>query len=65
MLWVPSEVMLKLKFMMDINGWHGLKPDLLKLTQETLNSKTKDVGLMDSLSNHLLITLMPSELSNS
>jgi len=49
MHWVQSVLMLKLKFMMVINGWPGLKEDLLKLRQEMLNFKIKDVGLMDSL----------------
>jgi hypothetical protein len=39
-------------FRMDINGWPGLKQDLLKLKTEMLNSKIKDVGPMDSLSDH-------------
>jgi hypothetical protein len=44
---------------MDINGWLGLNPDLLKLRTEMLNFKIKDVGLMVSSSDHLLIMLMP------
>ena len=50
---------------MDIHGWHGLKQDLLKLKEEMLNFKTKDVGQMDSLSDHWLIMLMPLQLFNS
>ena len=49
---------------MDINGWHGLKQDLLKLKQEMLNSKTKDAGPMDFSSDHQLIMLMPKVSSN-
>jgi hypothetical protein len=52
MLWVPFVLMLKLKFMMVIHGWHGLNQDLLKLRQEMLNFKTKDVGPMVSLLDH-------------
>jgi hypothetical protein len=58
MHWVQSVLMLKLKFMMVIHGWPGLKEDLLKLRQEMLNFKIKDVGLMDSLLDLWLIMLM-------
>jgi hypothetical protein len=37
---------------MVIHGWHGLNQDLLKLRQEMLNFKTKDVGPMVSLLDH-------------
>jgi hypothetical protein len=56
--------MLKANSMMDINGWHGPNQDLLKLTIEMLNSKTKDAGPMDSLSSPSLTMLMPLESSN-
>jgi len=56
---VQFVLMLKPKSMMDINGWLGLNPDLLKLRTEMLNFKIKDVGLMVSSSDHLLIMLMP------
>jgi hypothetical protein len=62
---VQFVLMLKPKFTTDINGWPGLNPDLLKLITETLNSKIRDAGPMDSSSNHSLTTPMLLESFNS
>jgi hypothetical protein len=55
---VLSEMMLNHKSEMLIHGYHGLNQDLLKLKEEMLNFKIKDVGLMVFLLDHLPIMLM-------
>lgn len=50
---------------MDIHGQLGLKQDQLKLKEEMLYFKIKDVGPMDYLLNLQLIMLMLQELFNS